>query len=132
LPAADPPRRDDWQPARLLAPMAHAAAEQGGPAGQRAYLERVLAEDWWRDGIAEHRVVATRIPAEWGAQYHLYRDSMNPVMTARFMREGRLAHRSPHVRGLYLAGSATHPGQWVSFCAVSGILAADRVREDFA
>lgn len=125
-------QRDGWQPARLIAPMAHADAERGGPAGQRAYLERVLAEDWWRDGIAEHRVVATRLPAEWGSQYHLYRDSMNPVMTARFMRQGRLAHRSPHVPGLYLAGSSTHPGQWVSFCAVSGVLAADRVREDFA
>jgi phytoene dehydrogenase-like protein len=125
-------QRDGWQPARLIAPMAYAEAERGGPDGQRAYLERVLAEGWWRDGIAEHRVVATRIPAEWGAQYHLYRDSMNPVMTARFMREGRLAHRSPHVPGLYLAGSSTHPGQWVSFCAVSGVLAADRVREDFA
>lgn len=125
-------QRDGWQPARLLAPMAYAEAERGGPDGQRAYLERVLAEDWWRDGIAEYRVVATRIPAEWGAQYHLYRDSMNPVMTARFMRAGRLAHRSPYVPGLYLAGSSTHPGQWVSFCAVSGILAADRVLEDLA
>lgn len=123
--------RDGWQPARLLAPMSYADAERG-PDAQRAHLERVLAEDWWRAGIAEHRVVATRIPAEWGAQYHLYRDSMNPVMTARFMRAGRLAHRSPCVPGLYLAGSSTHPGQWVSFCAVSGVLAADRVREDFA
>jgi phytoene desaturase len=123
-------QRDGWQPARLIAPMDHAEAERIGPAGQRAYLERVLAEDWWRQDIAEHRVVATRIPAEWGQQYHLYRDSMNPVMTARFMRQGRLAHRSPHVAGLYLAGSSTHPGQWVSFCAVSGVLAADRVRED--
>jgi phytoene dehydrogenase-like protein len=124
--------RDGWQPARLLAPMAHAEAERGGPAGQRGYLERVLAEDWWREGITEYRVLATRLPVEWGAQYHLYRDSMNPVMTARFMRAGRLAHRSPHVPGLYLAGSSTHPGQWVSFCAVSGVLAADRVREDLA
>jgi phytoene dehydrogenase-like protein len=41
------------------------------------------------------------------------------------MRQGRLAHRSPHARGLHLAGSATHPGQWVSFSAISGILAAD-------
>jgi phytoene dehydrogenase-like protein len=56
---------------------------------------------------------------------------MNPVMTASFMRAGRLAHRSPWVRGLYLAGSATHPGQWVSFCAISGILAARRVEEDW-
>ncbi len=67
----------------------------------------------------------TRTPADWGAACHLHRESMNPVMTARFMRAGRLAHRSPHLRGLYLAGSATHPGQWVSFCAISGILAAD-------
>ncbi len=121
--------RDGWQPARLLAPMSYADAERG-PDAQRAHLERVLAENWWREGVTEHRVVATRIPAEWGAEYHLYRDSMNPVMTARFMRAGRLAHRSPFVRGLYLAGSSTHPGQWVSFCAVSGVLAADRVRED--
>ena len=51
-------------------------------------------------------------------------------MTARLMRRGRLAHRSPYVRGLHLAGSATHPGQWVSFCAISGILAADRICEE--
>jgi phytoene desaturase len=123
-------QRDGWQPARLVAPLAHAEAEKVGPVGQRAYLERILAEEWWREGVVEHRVLATRIPSEWGAEYHLYRDSMNPVMTAQFMRQGRLAHRSPHVAGLYLAGSSTHPGQWVSFCAVSGILAADRVRED--
>src|SRR5207248_1175325 len=104
--------RDGWLPARLLAPMAYSQAADGGPEGQRAYLDAVLNEDWWRTHVAEYRVVATRIPAEWGTQYHLYRDSMNPVMTARLMRAGRLAHRSPHVRGLYLAGSATHPGQW--------------------
>jgi phytoene desaturase len=124
--------RDGWQPARLLAPMAHADAEGGGPEGQRAYLERVLAEEWWRRGIEEYRVVATRIPAEWGRRYNLYRDSMNPVMTAAFMRQGRLAHRSPFVRGLYLAGSSTHPGQWVSFCAISGVLAADLLRADLS
>jgi phytoene dehydrogenase-like protein len=57
---------------------------------------------------------------------------MNPVMTARFMRSGRFAHRSPYVGGLYLAGSSTHPGQWVSFCAISGVLAAGCVIEDMA
>jgi phytoene dehydrogenase-like protein len=112
--------------------MLYEQAQRDGPTGQREYLERLLAENWWRDGVEEFRVLATRIPAQWGAAYHLYRDSMNPVMTAKFMRAGRLAHRSPHVRGLYLAGSSTHPGQWVSFCAISGILAADRLREDFA
>ncbi len=124
--------REGWSPARLIAPMRHNQAEGGGVAGQEAYLERVLAEPWWREGLEELRVLERRTPAAWGAEFHLYRDSMNPVMTARFMRAGRIAHRSPYLRGLYLCGSSTHPGQWVSFCAISGILAADRIREDLA
>src|SRR5205085_6279550 len=93
--------------------------------GQHDYLDRLLAEEWWRKGFSEVRVLAKRCPAQWRSEYNLYADSMNPVMTARFMRQGRVAHRSPYLHGLYLAGSSTHPGQWVSFCAMSGILAAD-------
>jgi phytoene dehydrogenase-like protein len=122
--------RDGRFPARLIAPMEHALAEEAGHPGQRDYLDRLLAETWWREAVGDYEVLDKRTPAIWGARYHLYRDSMNPVMTARLMRAGRLAHRSPSVRGLYLAGSATHPGQWVSFCAVSGILAAEEVRAD--
>lgn len=124
--------RDGWSPARLLGPMDFAEAERRGEQGQREYLAELLAERWWRDGVDEFRVLATRVPAQWGAEFHLYRDSMNPVMTAQFMRAGRFAHRSPYVRGLYLVGSSTHPGQWVSFCAISGILAANCVTGDLA
>ncbi len=123
--------RGGWWPARLIAPMDYLEAEGGGPEAQREYLERIVGEGWWKEGISEYRVLAARIPAEWGEEHHLYKNSMNPVMTTRFMLAGRLAHRSPLVRGLYLAGSSTHPGQWVSFCAISGILAADRAQEDF-
>ena len=112
--------------------MDHGCAEKLGEAGQREYLEQMLAEPWWRTHVGEYRIVLTRTPLEWGTDYHLYRNSMNPVMTARFMRAGRIPHRSPYVRGLYLAGSSTHPGQWVSFCAISGILAADLLHKDFA
>jgi phytoene dehydrogenase-like protein len=122
--------KDGWVPARLIAPMKQNQAERLAIEGQRHYLDQLLAENWWREGVEEFRVLATRVPAEWGAQYGLYRDSMNPVMTAGFMRAGRLAHRSPHARGLYLAGSSTHPGQWVSFCAISGVLAANDLLED--
>lgn len=122
--------KNGWFPARVLSPMKYEDAEHLSVEGQREYLNQVLSEPWWREGVDEFRVLATRIPAEWGAQYNLYRNSMNPVMTARFMRAGRLAHKSPHVRGLYLAGSSTHPGQWVSFCAISGVLAADDLLED--
>lgn len=108
----------EWQPARLLAP--------GPPENAPGLLE----DSRWREGIAEYRVLKTRGPAEWGREYHLYRDSMNPVMTASFMRSGRIGHRSPWIRGLYLAGSSTHPGQWITFCGISGILAADCLRKD--
>ena len=123
-------KNGEWSVARLLAPMLHSDAEKLGANGQREFLDRVLAERWWREGISDVRVMATRIPHEWGSQFNLYRDSMNPVMTAQFMRQGRLAHRSPNIRGLYLTGSSTHPGQWVSFCAISGILAADQLMKD--
>jgi phytoene dehydrogenase-like protein len=125
-------KRGEWYPARLLGPMDHAKSQRMGPEGQAEYLEKLLGEKWWREGITEYRVMARRTPAEWGSEYSLARDSMNPVMTAKFMREGRLSHRSPDLRGLYLAGSATHPGQWVSFCAISGVLAADCLQKDFA
>jgi phytoene desaturase len=125
-------KQNDWYTARLLGPMDHAKAQRMGPQGQAEYLEKLLEEKWWQQGIGEHRVLARRTPAQWGSEYSLARDSMNPVMTGKFMREGRLAHRSPDMRGLYLAGSATHPGQWVSFCAISGILAADCLRKDFS
>ena len=124
--------RGGWHPLRLVSPMSHAAAQAMSAQQQEEHLRGLLDETWWRDCCPEHEVLATCVPAQWGARYHLYRDSMNPVMTARFMRAGRLAHRSPHARGLYLAGSSTHPGQWVSFCAVSGILAADLLHADTA
>jgi phytoene dehydrogenase-like protein len=117
-------------PARLLAPANHREMEAAGAHGQRERLDRLLAEGWWRESVDDAEVVISRVPAVWGREFRLHRDAMNPVMTARLARAGRLAHRSPHLQGLYLAGSATHPGQWISFCAISGILAADLLLED--
>jgi phytoene desaturase len=69
-------------------------------------------------------------PDTWGKEFSLYRNGMNPAMTASFMRRGRFPHRCPYVGGLYFAGSSTHPGQWVSFCSISGILAAEALLGD--
>jgi phytoene dehydrogenase-like protein len=121
-----------WYPARLLSPMRYSEAERGGTPGQQRYLEKILAEDWWKAHAGDTRVLASQTPLQWASRFNLYRDSMNPVMTARFMRSGRMPHRSPQFKGLYFAGSSTHPGQWVSFCAISGILAANCVRDDLA
>ena len=116
--------------ARILGPVDHTWAQGAGESGQRAYLDRVLSEDWWKAGLSDITVLGTRIPLEWGKRHLLYKDSMNPVMTAAYMRRGRLPNRSPIADNLYLAGSANHPGQWVSFCAISGLLAADAVLKD--
>ena len=122
----------DWFPVRLLAPMDYADAQRAGQDGQLEHLERLLAEEWWKEGFLEIRVLAKRTPHQWGSEFNLYADSMNPVMTAEFMRRGRISHRSKSVRGLYLAGSSTHPGQWVSFCMISGILSANCIIEDLS
>ena len=123
--------QDGWYPARLIAPLDYATAASLGPDGQHALMDQLLVEPWWQENIGAYRVLHRRTTFDWGREYTLYRDSMNPVMTARFMLKGRIAHRSPHVRGLYLAGSSTHPGQWVSFCAISGVLAANCLAQDF-
>jgi phytoene dehydrogenase-like protein len=115
---------------RLLCPTDHAWAEAAGPDGQTHYLNTVMNESWWRTGIDNVETLGTRIPVEWGRRHHLYRDSMNPVMTAKYMRRGRLPHSPSLATNLHLAGSATHPGQWVSFAAISGILAADAITRD--
>ena len=119
--AVDPAQRGI---ARLVSPTRHDWAERVGEQGQREFLAQVEAETWWHDAFPAHTVVQRRIPVDWGRRYLLHRDSMNPVMTARFMREGRVAHVSPHAKNLYLAGSSTHPGQWVSFCMISGVISA--------
>ncbi len=121
--------KDGMFPARLISPIGHAEAAELGPSGQRAWFEARLAEPWWRDAGDAH-VLATRTPSDWGAQFNLPQDAMNPAMTARFMRRGRLPHKNPDVEGLYLAGSANHPGQFVAFCAQAGVHAANRLHKE--
>jgi len=99
---------------------------------QSSELQRMLDDPWWRDGLSEVKLLHSRTVRGWGREMHLYRDSMNLAMTRQMMLRGRLPHRSPWIKGLYLAGASTHPGQWVSFCAISGILAAELLHADHA
>jgi phytoene desaturase len=108
--------------ARLIAP-----AE---PQDEERMLECLLREGWWKPLAGESEILLTRTPTSWGRDFRLYRNGMNPVMRSGLLRGKRLPHRSPYYQRLYLAGSATHPGQWVSFSAISGILAADALFED--
>ena len=122
-----------WAPCRLIAPLSHDEGRRLGPAGQRDQLDRYVAERWWRcqspgfrraDEL-EVELVATRTIDEWSRTFRLRDDAMNLAMARRQMLEGRLPHTVAAVPGLHLTGSWTHPGQWISFCAVSGVLAAD-------
>jgi phytoene dehydrogenase-like protein len=108
---------------RLIQSLPHGAGEEAAQAG----VQQLVDSTWWRDGLEEVALRGTRTPAGYAQAANLYRESMNPVMTQAFMRQGRIPHRVPAVEGLFLAGSATHPGQWVSFCAISGILAAREI-----
>lgn len=125
--AVDPSRADHL---RLLSPVPYDWSQDTPFAEQEAYLERILEEPWWRTGVSEVDILARRIPRDWRPRVFPYRDSMNPVMTAAFMRRGRLPHRSPLADNLFLTGSSTHPGQWVSFCAISGLIAAEAALSD--
>lgn len=127
LPESD----SEWVPARLIAPMSYAQTKMQKETEQLTFAEKIIEESWWKSAVSQFKLLKTRLPHHWGAEYQLYQNSMNPVMTSQSVRFGRMPHRSPYVRGLYLAGSATDPGQWVSFCGISGILAADCIKKDF-
>ncbi len=117
-------------PARIVAPLAYDIAEHLASGGQDALLERVVKDPRFAEALGPFEVLARRTPRIYGQRHWLHRDSMNPVMTAAFMRKGRLPHRLKKPKGLYLVGSSTHPGQWVSFCSISGILGARSVLSD--
>lgn len=120
--------RSERMPVRIALPLSHPVAERLGRGGQEALLDRVLSEPWIRARVTDFDPRHRLVPSTWGERHRLHRHSMNPVMTAAFMRRGRLPHRAPHVDGLYLVGSSTHPGQWVSFCLLSGLIGAEEAR----
>lgn len=109
------------QQVRLVAPLPHGASQE--QATQK--IRHLIDQSWWQQGLDGIQIRGTRTPTCFGTAATLYRDSMNPVMTQSFMRRGRIPHQIAEIEGLFLAGSATHPGQWVTFCAISGVLAAE-------
>lgn len=114
---------------RLIAPLASDDARRLGEDGQQRMLDALVAASWWREGIEDAEVVGTRLVTDWSREFSLRDDAMNLVMARRQLLLGRLPHRIRHLPGLYLTGSWTHPGQWISFCSVSGVLAADAAME---
>jgi phytoene dehydrogenase-like protein len=123
-PGASTRATSDAHPTRIVAPLSQALAERTSEAEQGAFLDAIVDDPWVRAAVGPFREVARLVPASWGRRHVLHRNSMNPAMTGRFMRQGRLPHRIDDPAGLFLVGSSTHPGQWVSFCLISGVLGA--------
>lgn len=119
-----------WMNARLIFPLPHDLSLSLDDATCKKMIDEVLSESWWKAGITDFEVLSYNTPATWSEKFVLYNRSMNPVMTSQFMRMGRIHHKSPYIKGLYFCGSSTHPGQWVSFCAISGILASNQLIKD--
>jgi len=119
-----------WMNARLVFPLPHELSLTLSDTDCKKMIDAVLEECWWKAGITDFEVLSYNTPSTWSEKFVLYNKSMNPVMTSKFMRMGRMHHKSPYFKGLYFCGSSTHPGQWVSFCAISGILASNQLIKD--
>lgn len=117
--------------ARIVAPLDYSLADSMSEDEQLSLLDELIEAQWWKSGIEEFEVLHKRTSRDWGTSFHLYKNSMNPVMTASFMRKGRIAHKSPFAQNLFFCGSSTHPGQWVSFAAISGILSSNLIVDQF-
>lgn len=123
-------KNDDWMNARLIFPLPYDVTLNRREEEYKKMIDAILQENWWKEGITDYKVLAYHTPNSWSEKFSLYQKSMNPVMTSEFMRMGRIAHKSPYFKGLYFCGSSTHPGQWVSFCAISGLLASHQLLMD--
>ena len=123
---------NDYHQARLVAPLDYAIAKNMSKEEQLILLDEQINASWWRKNIIDYKVIHKRTTQDWGQKFNLYKNSMNPVMTAEFMRKGRLPHKSPYFENLYFCGSSTHPGQWVSFAAISGVLSSNLIAKQHA
>ena len=141
VPAPGDARRGEsrLRPRRLVAGAPHRAdGPRRSPAPRRrraarAALDRVLAEPWWRDRVERGPRAGRADPGRVGRGVPPLPREHEPG-DDRPLHAGRAA-RPPEPassRGSTSRAAPTHPGQWVSFCAISGVLAAEQLLEDLA
>ena len=84
-------------------------------------------------GDLEERIVCEHAltPADIDARYGVLHGAIYGVAShGRFLGAFKCGNRSPHVRGLYLAGGAAHPGPGMPMVLMSGWIAADALDRD--
>lgn len=105
----------------------------GVPAAATGHLREQVLDRLRSLGRIDHddEVVWERAPAQLAAQFPgslgaIYGSASNN----RFAAFLRPANRAPRVHGLYLASGSAHPGGGMPLCLLSGLRAAELVRDD--
>lgn len=122
--------RNGWYPAKLFTHLDHDAALKLGHDGQLELMDELVQDKWWQTNISGYKILHKRSTYEWGTEFNLYRDSMNPVMSSKFITEEHTPYKSKYIKHLYHTGSSTSLGQGINLCAISGIHAANCLTGD--
>ncbi len=91
-------------------------------------LRRTAGLEDIEDRIAVERVLT---PQDIHNRYRVLNGAIYGIAShGRFLGAFKPSNRSPHVRGLYLAGGAAHPGPGMPMVLMSGWIAADALHQD--
>jgi phytoene desaturase len=101
------------------------------PGYRRTILDKLRRTAGLED--IEDRIVCERTltPQDIHDRYHVLNGAIYGIASHGRLRGGfKPANRSPDVRGLYLAGGASHPGPGMPMVMMSGWIAADSLDQD--
>lgn len=101
------------------------------PEYRRRILEKLARTAGMQD--LEERIVFERTltPQDIHDRYRVLNGAIYGLAShGRFFGAFKPSNRSPHVRGLYLAGGAAHPGPGMPMVMMSGWIAADALDKD--
>jgi diapolycopene oxygenase len=101
------------------------------PAYRRVILDKLAQTAGLTD--LENRIVceAALTPQDIHTRYGVLNGAIYGLAShGRLLGAFKPANRSPHVRGLYLAGGAAHPGPGMPMVLMSGWIAADALHQD--
>ncbi len=101
------------------------------PAYRKVILDKLKRAAGMED--IEERIVVERAltPEDIHERYHVLDGAIYGLAShGRVLGAFKPANRSPHVKGLYLAGGAAHPGPGMPMVMMSGWIAADSLDAD--
>ena len=93
-------------------------------------LREMIDQSWWRDGLTDAEVVASRMSRQWGSEMNLSGQHESVDEPAAVPRRAHAPSQPVDSRALSRRRlDASRPVR-VSFCAISGVLAAEALHRD--